>query len=360
MSTIAIRPSRLRSFGDTQDAVFCLITNEAHRNRFTIENGHGYRSVQTYVYDGTAALQSLVADTLPERAHVLVISPDHLVTSPDPDALGHRKLIAMACNSTPTNLDVVEHFMSVMERTDPLRQAALASHVFECAERSKHLEIRNERLDTHAVFEHFAGDYEWNQQAGLVGWGEQQLGPSGELSVLPVDVMRYEPERRFQLEGEIPINGRPVIHAGAASYSPIDQDRIYRAIAAAETSPVIATVRGGEIVSLRGTGSDSATAVEMLEALFAVDSRYRVIWEIGFGINTDLALHPGNVGMNEPFGGTNGVFHFGVGLTPHTQYAPIFICPDTTVLTDDGTLMLGSTARRTSIPRKNAGCPCTG
>ena len=98
--------------------------------------------------------------------------------------------MAMACNSTPTPMEVVEHFLRVIERTDPKEQQAFADRFFERVEAADHLEMVDEACGTRAVFEHFSQDYEWNQQAGPIDWGTQQIAPSGEISVLPINILK--------------------------------------------------------------------------------------------------------------------------------------------------------------------------
>ena len=106
---------------------------------------------------------------------------------------------------------------------------------------------------------------------------------------------------------------------------------------------MIASVRNGIIENLRATDAEGESAVAMLEAMFEVDSRYRIIWEIGFGINMALTRPlPGNHAMNEVFGGTGcGALHYGMGLTPYTQYHLNIICPGTSVVGVGGQVLFG-------------------
>jgi hypothetical protein len=45
--------------------------------------------------------------------------------------------------------------------------------------------------------------------------------------------------------------------------------------------------------------------------------------------------------MNEVHGGTGGMIHFGLGLTPYTQYHLDIICPNTQVLGSNGECIIG-------------------
>jgi hypothetical protein len=108
--------------------------------------------------------------------------------------------------------------------------------------------------------------------------------------------------------------------------------------------------------------SRSSAPPTLLEALFAIDSRYRVLWEIGIGINTELEPLPGNAGMNETYGAEEGVVHWGLGLTPYTQYALILLTPECRVLDSQGATLAGpgpSRGLRAGMVRRKApGCGC--
>lgn len=359
MEPIVIRPDRYRQFGPGEGSTFCLVTNPELSDRFTIEKSGEYASYMTVSLGPEDSFEALLEHAVPEPAHILAVSPLGFFQSPAPDRLGgRRKLVAMPCNSTPTPLEAVAHFLEVMERTDPHRQQAFADRFFELGQASDCLEVVDDTYGTHATFEHLNDSYEWNQQAGPIDWGGQQIAPSGELSVLPVEITQFSAELRLAVNGEIALRGQPVLHSGAPSYLREDQARIYARLAAVGDHAVIAGIRNGEIIDLRPTHPDARPAATMLEAMFAVDSRYRIIWEMGFGINTDLELRPGNCGMNEVYGATDGCLHWGVGLTPYTQYALIVICPGSRVLGRGGEVLVGPLQKPAMTRRKTAACPC--
>jgi hypothetical protein len=341
---ITIRPERLRQFGDPTGSVFCLVTNTDLMSAITVECTGGYADHATFAFDPGDVFVDVLA-RLPQRAHVLVVSPGCFFESPPPALLGERKLMGMACNSTPTTLDTIAHFVGVMERTDPAEQEAFAERFFAIAEDADHLEVIDEEHGTTLRFDHFSEDYEWNQQAGFIGWGEQQIVPSGELSVLPVQILEFDESLRLALNGELVLHGYPILHNGRPSFTRADQARVHADLSAITEHAIVATVTDGAITTLRATSSGAAPAVAMLEAMFRVDSRYRLVWEIGHAINTSLVILPGNHAMNEVYGGTHGAIHFGLGLTPYTQYHLDVICPGSVVRADDGRVLLGTGSR---------------
>jgi hypothetical protein len=347
-SPVSIRPARYRQFGPAQGCTFCLVTNAALIDQFNIEETGDYDRFIVVPFDRGDSFEDLLDRVIPEPANVLIASPNAFFQSPAPDKIGRRKLMMMACNSTPTSMEAVEYFLDVIERTDPEFQQDFADRFFALGEASEYLEFVDDAYSTyatgsHATFQHLSDHYEWNQQAGPLEWGGQQLAPAGEISVLPVDILQFDARLRLPISGDVAFRGQPVLHSGTPSHLREDQARIHAALACVGDHAVIATVHNGVIERLRATQPDAEPALKMLKAMFEVDSRYRIIWEVGFGINTALTtLLPGNHAMNEVFGGSgHGALHYGLGLTPFTQYHLDIICPGTRVLGHKGQLLFG-------------------
>jgi hypothetical protein len=124
----------------------------------------------------------------------------------------------------------------------------------------------------------------------------------------------------------------------------------------------VLTVREGVIVdTLPGEQSgEAADVAAALDELFAADPRYRTIWELGFGINTDMETVPANCGLNEPYGASDGVVHLGIGLTPFTRFALTFLCRGTVLVSGStGNAVLGSAPRTRRVNRTyTASCGC--
>ncbi|MFF7249410.1 hypothetical protein ACFZBU_36550 [Embleya sp. NPDC008237] len=341
-SIITVDPDRLQQFGAPQGAVFCLVTNPELMGRVEIVRSGAYRDYLTVPMGEGERFEDVLRERVPEPAHVLAISPGTFFASPRPEDLGpRRKLMAMACNSTPTSLETVRHFLGVMERTSATEQGTFSDIFFDRLEQAEYLVYRDDRRGTRAILRHLEDGLEWNQQAGPLDWGEQQIVPSGEVSVLPVEITEFHEDMRLPLEGEIVLSGYPILHNGTPSYTRRDQARVHARLTPMGEHAVVARVEDGAITDLRADTPGAAPVVDMLNAMFAVDSRYRIVWEIGHALNTSLDLLPGNHAMNEVYGGTEGCLHWGLGLTPYTQYHLDIIAPGTTVYTDAGTRVLG-------------------
>lgn len=340
-SQIGINPSLISQLGSTEDATFCLVTNPEMAELFVLNRDAGYRDYRIVPFRSGDSFEQLLTHVIPERSHILVISPGRFFESPPSELLGRRKVIAMACNSTPTDPDIIRHFISVIERTSATEQEHFSDVFFEMIEEADHLEYRNERYGTSAVLEHFSRDLVWNQQAGRVDWGEQQIVPSGEISVLPIEITDFDEEASLPLNGELTFHGYPILHNGTPSFTRADQARIHRQLAPMQDHAIIAQIVDGRITGIRPVDEGATPAVKMLEAMFEVDSRYQHLWEIGHALNTSLDLLPGNHAMNEVYGGAKGCLHLGIGLTPYTQFHLDVIVPGTTVYTDSGQIVLG-------------------
>lgn len=341
-AAIVVDPARLRQFGEPMGSTFCLITNPEFADTIHVERSGGYRDYQTIIFKPGERFEDVLPERVPEPAHVLAISPNAFFESPSPQLLGpRRKLMGMACNSTPTSLETISHFLTIMQRTSPDDQARFSDSFFDKLEEAEFLSYVDERRGTKATLRHLQDGLVWNQQAGPLEWGEQQIVPSGEISVLPIEITEFSEDLHLPLDGEITIRGYPILHSGTPSFSRRDQARIHAKLQALNDNAVVARVDGGIISTLRADTSGAAPAVEMLNHMFDVDSRYRIVWEMGHAMNTSLDILPGNHAMNEVYGATEGCLHWGLGLTPFTQYHLDIISPDTTVYTDSGDVVLG-------------------
>jgi len=341
---LLVDPSRLSQFGPAEDAVFCLVTNPEIVDQFSIVRTAPYQDYKTILISAGDDFDQLLDDgTIPQHSHTLVISPYRFFESPAPERLGpQRKLLGMASNSTPTNLDVVRHFLGIIEKTSAAEQSAFSDRFFELAESTDHLVYVDERHNTRAVLDHFQESLVWNQQAGFLDWGEQQIVPSGEISVLPTQIVEFDEDLHLPLEGSVAFRGFPILHSGTPSFSRRDQARLHEQLAGLQEHAVVAEVAKGRITSLKPFAPEGKKIADVFDALFTVDSRYALVWEIGHALNTSLNILPGNHAMNEVYGGTDGCLHWGLGLTPFTQFHLDIISPDTTVYTESGAVVLGN------------------
>lgn len=341
--TIKINPARFSQFGEAEGSVFCLITNREIEHELEVVREAPYAEYRTIILSPGDDFEVLLRDgTVPLRSHSLVISPFRFFESPSEEVLGpDRKLMGMACNSTPTDLEIIRHFITVIENTSAREQGEFSDRFFELAESTDSLVYVDERHGTRAVLDHLADGLVWNQQAGPLEWGEQQIVPSGEISVLPMQIVEFDESLHLPLEGSIAFRGFPILHSGTPSFTRKDQARLAGRLAALRDEAVVCEVSKGVITSLKPFRREGADVARVFESMFEIDSRYALVWEIGHALNTSLDILPGNHAMNEVYGGERGCLHWGLGLTPFTQFHLDIISPDTTVYTESGEVVLG-------------------
>ncbi|MEV6674979.1 hypothetical protein [Streptomyces sp. NPDC051162] len=359
-SPLVVRPAAYRQFTAPKGA-FCLVTDEALAGDLVIEETRGHDGALVVAARPADTLQDLLATRIPEAADVLVVRPGAFVTSPGPAAVGDRRIAVMPCGSTPVEPGHLRYFLSVLERTDPEAQAARADRFFAGLERADTLRIVDGAQGTTCALGLDDPELEINLQAGVLAPGEQQIAPSGEISVLPMPITGFDADRRLALDGELTLRGWPIVHAGYDRALDAAQDALFRQLLPLHRHPVVITVTAGAVTACRpGTGHPAAAAAaKALQTLLDTDERYRPVWELGFGIHTEMDTVPANCGLNEVYGATNGVVHLGLGLTPFTRFALTFLCPGSAVVDGTDRVLLGTGASRRRIRRTNsAGCGC--
>ncbi len=332
---ISIYPDRLRQFGEVENSIFYLVTNSSLINVFKIEKTKNYKDFRKVIYDPEDDFLSILQNKIEQPAHIFVITPQCLFESIPPNLLGtKRKLLIFACNSAPTSLESIKFFLRHGEKINPLEQEQIADKFFSDCESTNILQFVDSKYETVAKFNHFNEFYGWHEQSGMLGWGEQQIFPSGEIAcfLVPLKGINQLPDIQFELNGEIALKGSPVVHSGSPSFLREDQERIYKKLSFLREHPIIAKLENGIIKGLRVTHPSVNPALEILEAIFMVDSRFRQVFEIGFAINNKIKIIPENSAMNEVYGGENGCVHFGLGMLPYTQYHIDLICPDIEVI----------------------------
>ncbi|KPI09485.1 hypothetical protein OK074_3291 [Actinobacteria bacterium OK074] len=361
MPPFELTATDFRQFGEPS-GTFCLITGEAGRDTFRCRPGDGYQRVLPMTLPAGAALADLLTDEIPADAHVLVACPGQFLDSPAPEVLGKRKLAVLPAGSTPLTTAQVRYYLTAAARTDAGSQDLAAGLFFERVERTDRLLVVDDDTGSEAEFDHTAGDCVWNQQAGVLSPGEQQLAPGGKIGVMPAEINTFDASARLLgLNGTLTLSGWPIVHRSDDPGDAPEQKRLFSELASLVAHPVQLTVVAGVIEAVTTADSAAGPAVEALDRLLGEDPRYRVVWELGFGLNTDMDALPANCGPNEVYGARSGVVHLGLGITPHTRFALAFLCPRSSLLTADATAVLGRRldtyrGRMNRVSRASCGC----
>ncbi|MEU9709832.1 MULTISPECIES: hypothetical protein [unclassified Streptomyces] len=361
MEPLEFVTSDFGQFGDPAEKFF-LITSDQYGESFSLSPGDGCSRVLRLTLPPATSIGELIAAGTPEDAHVLAVCPGRFLTSPTEGELGARKLAVLPAGSTPLTDEHVGYFLRTAARTDAALQTRTAEDFFDLVGDSDRVTVVDDASGTEAEFDHTAGDVVWNQQAGVMEPGDQQIFPAGKLSVTAADITAFEADARLVgLNGDLTLRGWPIVHRGEDPADCGDQQRLFDALSPLVANAVTLHVSAGLIDGVTPQTAAAAPAAEELEKLLTDDPRYRVIWELGFGINTGTEIIPANCGPNEVYGATGGVINLGLGVTPTTRFALAFLCPRSSLVTSDGTAVLGArkAVRRGRMQRiSSAGCGC--
>lgn len=349
---LVVRPSRYQQFED-QDRPFFLVTDADLVDEFEID-GKG----EIIALDRHSGLAGTLAAT-PEAANILVAAPGAFLGELTSRELAARRILTVPCGSTPVTADDLRALIPVIERTDVAAQERRAEAFFSAVEECSEVTITDRSRGTSCALRPEEAEGEWHQQAGVLGDGEQQIAPSGELAVFAGSISEFDRASRLPLSGEIAVRGPVIVHGGYDPDLADEQEDLHLRLSVLSQVPVIFGIDNGLITSCGpGTESDHATeAANAINRLLDAEDGYRIVWELGFGINSELDIRPGNRGPNEVFGGRYGVVHLGLGLTPSTRFALTFLCPDSTVTTDTGQRLAGPPSTRLKRVR-SASCGC--
>ncbi len=345
-----VHPDRHHQFGKPGET-FLLITQADRAEEFTLAPGSRYRHTAVATIEAGEPLDAVLGSArCPDSADVFVVCPDRFVLSPEPAVLGPgRRLVVMPCGSTPVTDAQMGYFLTAVENTDPVALQIRADRLFGALGATPYVWLTAAREGTSATFG-ISADYEWNQQAGPLAPGEQQIAPSGGASAMPAGLYRSGASRRLDLHGSITLLGAPIVHRGDDPACVDEQAALHKDLDALRESPVILTLADGLVTDVRATAPAGKGAVAALHDLYEADESYRVLREFGVGLNPVLRQQPGNCGLNEMFGATNGVVHLGFGLTPRTRYALTFTCVDTVMTDAEGNTLAGPVPRRRGRP----------
>ncbi|WP_052046111.1 hypothetical protein [Candidatus Paracaedibacter symbiosus] len=346
MQQIQINPHLYKQFGENKGCHFRLLTNSQLKDSFTINKGD-YESAELSLFDTAKDFKQIVL-SLPRPIHILIISPYCMTEFPRDEEMGEDyKLMTLPCSSSEIDLESIRYYLEVMERTDLDAQKEWSNNFFAVAEKSKHLKFVDTETKTEATFYHMSDEYEWFEQLGMIPWGGQQFVPSGEISVFSLFHNPPGAVKNINITGEITFSGYSIVNSGNPSFLEQDRERIYNKLSSLMKGKIIFEIQEGRLnPKAVHCDKEAQEAYDILQSLFEVDSRYNLLWEIGFGANTNMEALQANRTPNEVYGHRNGCIHWGLGLTPRTQYHLDIICPNTIVMDDQGTIITGGDKKK--------------
>jgi hypothetical protein len=351
---IAVDIDRLQPvFGDPDGCSFVILAAPDVVDQLTITGGVGY--LNRTLVPAAAVEVPVVLQRMPARSHVFCITSDGPFLSPNASNVSSIKLGVLPMYSTGFSWAKLATALDLIGALDFSEQYAESQRVIAIISDATRLILTSTRFQTRAELELGAtwDDLYVFNQSGPISWGRQSVVPGGEVSLLTDGHGDYSAASRFNLSGTVPIYGYPVLHRGSCPCRDVrgeqagsdlacatagkaalarKQVEIFENLTGIQHQAITATVEAGCIVDLQPAGRDRV-ATDQLLALFAEDNRYRKIHELGLGLNpSDTFFLPQNFLPNEMRRGV----HFGLGLTPFTEFHLDLTCPTITVEAEVG------------------------
>jgi len=362
---ITVSPDNIKQFGSMPGRDFYLMVTPELLPHIKLKAAKHYSKTEIVVFDPAKdTINEFIANHFPNHVDILFI-PYGIENRP----FGHKKyinetqrLLTFVCHSAPIDLDQLAHFLKLLEKTDPAKQIQLAEAWYKKINGNKQLHFINQQYHTQATLTIKPG-YLWGDIYGYVPEGGHHMALNGEIALTPM-VSPAEVDRsltdipKLDITGSLIFHGYSMLHRSVAKpyVSLADQARLFTALDSLRDHPIKLALTGGMITSLEPLSNGAKQAVNVLESLFMIDSRYQMLFEIGFGLNTHLELYPGNCTLNESFGAKAGCLHFGIG-SRLTNYHYDIICPGTKVITEKNDLLFS--VDDSLLNRQDAmTCPC--
>jgi hypothetical protein len=240
----------------------------------------------------------------------------------DEALLKHAKV---ACVTVPSALErhaAVIRTLNITQMTDYQEQIETENKLLHALEQSDYIEILDDD-DNSAIFDYRDAEY-WFSLNGVLGFGQQTVLPTGEVSVLAAPSGEYGQHRPFCFNGKLALTGGVLVHQGRDEIPRTETLALYSELDALRESKVIAEVTDGIIGRVVATSSAAKPVEQALDRLFSIDNRYRMIYEVGFGTNVQASplLHDNTVCEERHPG-----IHFGLGLGGFTDFHIDLLCP---------------------------------
>lgn len=346
MVAITIIPDQIKVFGKDRRNNFYLIIDQKYLNMFHIANSKLYSHTQIIPSNQFKDIDNIILDINDTDIFILPYGITTRVFPKQSSINDHTCVITLTSTTTYLTQEQLNHFLLAIYNSDIDAQCAFGERYFKVLSNapSNILLIRNSLNDSVAQYI-VDENTKFSEQYGYVKLGKQQIAPNGEIAIGHLNHLQdiYSYNTCMQLNGEIILNGIPVIHKnGPEPYvNKENLANIYNCLADLQDCPIILEIENGIIKKHKTLIEKQVSkAIGMLDALFLTDSRYRVISEIGCAFNSAITLFPDNCSLNEPFGGSNGCVHFGIG-NRNTLYHLDFLSPTTYIQTENKVTLIG-------------------
>lgn len=306
-------------FGDELGDQLLFVLGDEARRCVDVDRGEG-ASVEVFAWnDPQASRAALVEHLAARRARGLTTSAVWIASDEfehfDDDELESARIAALTSYSRPFSPETLAETLRIVRNTDYVDQLRVENEFLRFFDEADHIAFVDSESDRHAVFEHRATEH-WFSLHGPLGYGQQAVLPSGELSAL-VDESGAFSSGRFPLDGSVVLAGQPIIHRGADDVSVDETQATFRRLSTMSTEPAVVEITEGAISAVEPLHPGRTAFSDALSGLIAAEPRYAKVHEIGFGTNPECAdLAASNFFPNERFPG----LHLGIGLGGYTPF----------------------------------------
>lgn len=315
-------------FGDC----FLLITSPDIRSSLKVSSGSLDCDISEFSWFGKKSRQNLILEFFKFHQNNLRCSALWITTDEyehfQPLELGNIKIAAISLFSSPFSIITLQRILDITKKTDYQLQVSTESKMLDLLDSAKQILFQCLEHNTQAYFRHHESNH-WFSLHGPLGFGQQTVLPTGELSVLPESSGQFNRKSYFSLNGQLLFQGFPIVHRSHSEIPLSETLEQFKKLASMRDFPVIASISNGEISHLHSPVEGYNPFLVELEKLFLKDDNYRKIHEIGFGTNRDCAqLVYENFLPNERYPGA----HFGLGLGGATNFHIDLVCSKIEVL----------------------------
>ena len=332
-SKVTLRPHDFAPlFGNEMGDVFLLVTSPRVRESLNVENPEPAFKLIEYSWTGPESRAGLIEkfrelQQANNQGTVIWIT-DHEFEHYDPELIKGLKLGAISYFSGSFSISSLTQCLEIIKKTDYSHELELEEALLDHLDGAQRIIFRSGKYNTNAIFEHQEAEH-WFSLHGPIGYGQQSVLPTGELSALTDESGGYSFYSRFNINGELVLKGLPVVHRGNKEITSDDTEKTFAVMSRMYDYPVVAKVKNGVIEDIYSPTPGENPFLKAMNKLFEDDERYRKIHEIGLGTNVLCAPFVlDNFFPNERYPGV----HFGLGLGGYTSYHHDLVCSDTDIL----------------------------
>lgn len=330
---INIIPDKIRSFQNVDRASrrFHCVVSEDLSDKIKLAQSTSYQSNKISVYDASRVDEVFSAAN---TDFVVMLNNNQTpkfnsMIAFDKNLHQTSRLIDFPLFATAPSYQEIATYVESLYVTEPEVFDAKVNHFFNHLERVREVYFTNDQYQTELVYKCAKSSHKerWLEVGGFCELGKKQIYPCGEIEVtpLPFDLGVNQLEQgRLDLGGEVVITGPNVVNAGYFPFTRMSQRHVYDTLATiTNKSPIKIHIEQGEIIDISDFANGNHPAVQFLKQLLLMESRYRVVNEVGISYNDQLRLLSGNHLYNEMVDSSaskTGTLHLGLGLLINTQY----------------------------------------